>query len=85
MQSAKGVSTVHFWAPTFKRGITIANIADFAKPPEKLSYRRRQFDILLFFSNCHIHWNYLVSLQHGNHTVGYNSTLSAKRGFDAQC
>lgn len=29
---------VHFWAPTFKWGISIANIADFAKPPEKLSY-----------------------------------------------
>ncbi|KAG6755825.1 hypothetical protein POTOM_039231 [Populus tomentosa] len=28
----------HFWAPTFKWGISIANIADFAKPPEKLSY-----------------------------------------------
>ena len=30
--------TVHFWAPTFKWGISIANIADFAKPPEKISY-----------------------------------------------
>lgn len=29
---------VHFWAPTFKWGISIANIADFSKPPEKLSY-----------------------------------------------
>jgi len=29
---------VHFWAPTFKWGISIANIADFAKPPEKISY-----------------------------------------------
>uniref|UniRef100_A0A453BBQ1 Mitochondrial pyruvate carrier n=1 Tax=Aegilops tauschii subsp. strangulata TaxID=200361 RepID=A0A453BBQ1_AEGTS len=28
----------HFWAPTFKWGISIANIADFAKPPEKISY-----------------------------------------------
>ncbi|KAJ7285513.1 hypothetical protein O6H91_01G049200 [Diphasiastrum complanatum] len=33
-----GPKTIHFWAPTFKWGITIANIADFAKPPEKLSY-----------------------------------------------
>lgn len=32
------VFAVHFWAPTFKWGISIANIADFAKPPEKLSY-----------------------------------------------
>lgn len=30
--------SVHFWAPTFKWGISIANIADFAKPPEKISY-----------------------------------------------
>lgn len=33
-----GPKTIHFWAPTFKWGITVANIADFAKPPEKLSY-----------------------------------------------
>ncbi|KAK9267731.1 hypothetical protein L1049_010164 [Liquidambar formosana] len=32
------VIAVHFWAPTFKWGISIANIADFSKPPEKLSY-----------------------------------------------
>ena len=31
-------NTVHFWAPTFKWGISIANIADFSKPPEKISY-----------------------------------------------
>jgi hypothetical protein len=29
---------VHFWAPTFKWGITFANIADLQRPPEKLSY-----------------------------------------------
>ncbi|WVY93028.1 hypothetical protein V8G54_032116 [Vigna mungo] len=33
-----GPKTIHFWAPTFKWGISIANIADFSKPPEKLSY-----------------------------------------------
>eukprot|EP00899_Mesostigma_viride_P014142 jgi/Mesvir1/22729/Mv14135-RA.1 len=33
-----GPKTIHFWAPTFKWGISIANIADFQKPPEKLSY-----------------------------------------------
>ncbi|OEL13045.1 Mitochondrial pyruvate carrier 4 [Dichanthelium oligosanthes] len=32
------IIAVHFWAPTFKWGISIANIADFAKPPEKISY-----------------------------------------------
>ncbi|XP_073387375.1 mitochondrial pyruvate carrier 4 isoform X2 [Physcomitrium patens] len=29
---------VHFWAPTFKWGISIANIADFQKPADKISY-----------------------------------------------
>ncbi|WRX28357.1 Mitochondrial pyruvate carrier - like 5 [Theobroma cacao] len=29
---------VHFWAPTFKWRVSIANVADFAKPPEKISY-----------------------------------------------
>eukprot|EP00897_Mesotaenium_endlicherianum_P007659 jgi/Mesen1/6921/ME000358S06246 len=33
-----GPKTIHFWAPTFKWGISIANIADFQKPPEKVSY-----------------------------------------------
>ncbi|KAL6212683.1 hypothetical protein ACLB2K_017901 [Fragaria x ananassa] len=33
-----GPKTIHFWAPTFKWGISIANIADFSKPPENLSY-----------------------------------------------
>ncbi|CAK9165493.1 unnamed protein product [Ilex paraguariensis] len=32
------VFQVHFWAPTFKWGISIANAADFAKPPEQISY-----------------------------------------------
>ncbi|KAH9652058.1 mitochondrial pyruvate carrier [Citrus sinensis] len=32
------ILAVHFWAPTFKWGISIANIADFSKPPEKISY-----------------------------------------------
>ncbi|XP_015580722.1 mitochondrial pyruvate carrier 4-like [Ricinus communis] len=33
-----GPKTIHFWAPTFKWGINIANIFDSAKPPEQLSY-----------------------------------------------
>ncbi|KAL1198949.1 Mitochondrial pyruvate carrier 2 [Cardamine amara subsp. amara] len=33
-----GPKTIHFWAPTFKWGISIANIADFQKPPENISY-----------------------------------------------
>ncbi|KAH8969725.1 hypothetical protein BDL97_02G048700 [Sphagnum fallax] len=31
-------SCFHFWAPTFKWGISIANVADFSKPPDKISY-----------------------------------------------
>lgn len=30
-------STVHFWAPTFKWGISFANIADMQRPAEKVS------------------------------------------------
>ncbi|KAL3627411.1 Mitochondrial pyruvate carrier 4 [Castilleja foliolosa] len=33
-----GEIQVHFWAPTFKWGISIANLADSTKPPEKVSY-----------------------------------------------
>jgi mitochondrial pyruvate carrier 2 len=33
-----GPKTIHFWAPTFKWGISIANIADFKKPPDAVSY-----------------------------------------------
>ncbi|KAK8938089.1 hypothetical protein KSP40_PGU015399 [Platanthera guangdongensis] len=33
-----GPKTIHFWAPTFKWVISIANIADFSKPPEKIGY-----------------------------------------------
>ncbi|KAF3451799.1 hypothetical protein FNV43_RR07895 [Rhamnella rubrinervis] len=29
---------VHFWAPTFKWVLSIANVVDFSKPPEELSY-----------------------------------------------
>lgn len=38
MNCSHFVMSVHFWAPTFKWGISIANIADFQKPPETLSY-----------------------------------------------
>ncbi|EMS58531.1 hypothetical protein TRIUR3_06991 [Triticum urartu] len=36
--SVKVQEKFHFWAPTFKWGISIANVADFAKPHEKISY-----------------------------------------------
>ncbi|CAM6082115.1 unnamed protein product [Calypogeia fissa] len=33
-----GPKTIFFWAPTAKWGISFANIADFSKPPETVSY-----------------------------------------------
>ncbi len=30
-------AAVHFWAPTFKWAISLANIADLQRPPEKIS------------------------------------------------
>lgn len=60
------VNAVHFWAPTFKWGISIANIADFSKPPEKLSYPQQIGKSLKFFdmyaiaerlSNCWYHYD----------------------------
>ncbi|KAL4428355.1 hypothetical protein ABPG75_002444 [Micractinium tetrahymenae] len=33
-----GPKTVFFWAPTFKWGISIANIADMQRPAETISY-----------------------------------------------
>ncbi|XP_042001415.1 mitochondrial pyruvate carrier 3-like [Salvia splendens] len=33
-----GPKTIHFWAPTFKWGLTIANVVDFSKPHESISY-----------------------------------------------
>eukprot|EP00884_Botryococcus_braunii_P016925 jgi/Botrbrau1/3916/Bobra.0183s0137.1 len=32
-----GPKTIHFWAPTFKWGISLANIADFKRPAESIS------------------------------------------------
>ncbi|GLI59282.1 hypothetical protein VaNZ11_001134 [Volvox africanus] len=32
-----GPKTIHFWAPTFKWGISLANIADINRPAEKIS------------------------------------------------
>ncbi|XP_015697133.1 mitochondrial pyruvate carrier 4-like isoform X2 [Oryza brachyantha] len=36
-----GPKTIHFWAPTFKWFLNIANVADFAKPPEEISYTQQ--------------------------------------------
>ncbi|GFR45676.1 hypothetical protein Agub_g7090, partial [Astrephomene gubernaculifera] len=32
-----GPKTIHFWAPTFKWGISLANIADINRPADKIS------------------------------------------------
>ena len=37
-QHPAGPKTIHFWAPTFKWGISIANVADFKRPAEQVSY-----------------------------------------------
>lgn len=37
-QHPAGPKTIHFWAPTFKWGISIANVADFKRPVEQVSY-----------------------------------------------
>ncbi|KAK6919291.1 Mitochondrial pyruvate carrier, partial [Dillenia turbinata] len=34
---------VHFWAPTFKWGLSLANVADFSKPPEQPSYPQQGY------------------------------------------
>ena len=34
----QGPKTIHFWAPTFKWAISIANLADLQRPPENVSY-----------------------------------------------
>ncbi|EFH51048.1 hypothetical protein ARALYDRAFT_490066, partial [Arabidopsis lyrata subsp. lyrata] len=47
-----GPKTIHFWAPTFKWGISIANIADFQKPPETLSYPQQIGILSYLFSRC---------------------------------
>ncbi|CAD5194945.1 unnamed protein product [Musa acuminata subsp. malaccensis] len=46
-----GPKTIHFWAPTFKWGISIANVADFSKPPEKISYPQ-QVGVYILLSIC---------------------------------
>lgn len=33
-----GPKTIHFWAPTFKWGISLANLADMQRPAENVSY-----------------------------------------------
>merc|ERR1712032_1677413 len=35
--ASAGPKTIHFWAPTFKWGISLANVADFSSPVENVS------------------------------------------------
>jgi len=35
-----GPQTIFFWAPTFKWGLVIAGLADYARPAEKLSLKQ---------------------------------------------
>ncbi|ONI18282.1 hypothetical protein PRUPE_3G207000 [Prunus persica] len=43
-----GPKTIHFWAPTFKWGVSIANIIDSSKPPEQLSYVQQSEELESF-------------------------------------
>ncbi|WZZ88009.1 hypothetical protein YC2023_116588 [Brassica napus] len=66
-----GPKTIHFWAPTFKWGISIANIVDFQKPPETLSYPQQMgiySSYVLHVLVDHNHWTHLVTLQHCSHS-----------------
>ncbi|CAN0904810.1 Mitochondrial pyruvate carrier 4 [Linum grandiflorum] len=64
-----GPKTIHFWAPTFKWGISIANVADFAKPPEKISYPQQ------IGMPCNMYWNHLVPLQHRDNAGEFHPGL----------
>lgn len=41
-----GPLTIHFWAPTFKWGISIANLADLNRPAEKVSVEQQTGNVL---------------------------------------
>ncbi|KAL5581762.1 hypothetical protein UlMin_014204 [Ulmus minor] len=43
-----GPKTIHFWAPAFKWGTTIANLLESSKPPEQLSYPQQAEELDLF-------------------------------------
>ncbi|BAF21865.1 Os07g0553700 [Oryza sativa Japonica Group] len=59
-----GPKTIHFWAPTFKWGISIANVADFAKPPEMISYPQQvgrfSCQLILFLTSVYHQFMYNV-------------------------
>lgn len=44
-----GPFTIHFWAPTFKWGISLANIADLSRPADKISLEQQ------CGNQCHLH------------------------------
>ncbi|CAI5457714.1 unnamed protein product [Closterium sp. Yama58-4] len=50
-----GPKTVFFWAPTFKWSLGLANIADYNRPPEKVSYPQQSAAAVtgLIFMNLH--------------------------------
>eukprot|EP00918_Siedleckia_nematoides_P089400 GHVU01196522.1.p3 GENE.GHVU01196522.1~~GHVU01196522.1.p3 ORF type:complete len:104 (-),score=9.69 GHVU01196522.1:1274-1585(-) len=42
-----GPFTIHFWAPTFKWSISIANILDFQRPVEKVSAAQQSVNLAM--------------------------------------
>jgi hypothetical protein len=64
---------VHFWAPAFKWGISIANIADFTKPPEKISYPQQ--------IGMHMHIELHVVLSIADFSLSYRCTCALLFNF----
>lgn len=65
---------VHFWAPTFKWGITIANIPHSSKPPEQISYAQQSG----WLTTVDFHTNLLTSV---NFFLVINSLLLIEMFF----
>ncbi|KAJ8775407.1 hypothetical protein K2173_023172 [Erythroxylum novogranatense] len=65
---------IHFWVPTFKWGISVANFADSAKPPDKISYPQ-QIDCLL-----HARWDQFRTIPSRAHRI----KLARKRSWTWQ-
>ncbi|XP_047309145.1 mitochondrial pyruvate carrier 3-like [Impatiens glandulifera] len=74
MNHPAGPKTIHFWAPMFKWGISIANIADFKKPAEEVSYPQQAAVTLsgIIFSR----YSTVIIPKNWN-LVGVNMTMAA--------
>uniref|UniRef100_A0A7S0UT15 Mitochondrial pyruvate carrier n=1 Tax=Polytomella parva TaxID=51329 RepID=A0A7S0UT15_9CHLO len=66
-----GPQTIHFWAPTFKWCISLANIADIQRPPEKISAPQQ----------CAITVTGFIFARYGFQIIPLNYNLIAVNGF----